>query len=527
MGVTRLLNIQNLDLLAQKLTIRRKEAFVQGLVDRVFDAVITVDESGNIRSVNYRAIEMFDLDADELMGRCVGDFLELDFHPDIGNFLASAASDQTVMEVGALRGDGANFTASMAVNSVPGDDGHTFFVVLLLDVTALRKAQAEAQDIRQRLTDSLESISEGIALWDGNDKLLTCNARFLEFHAAAAHMLTSGCLFKDFVRDSVMLGAPADAEGREREWIARRIERHRKPGGQFLQQTSDGRWLRTVERHTGNGEIICVEADVTEDLAHTDEIAAARDAAEAASRAKSIFLANASHELRTPLNAILGFSEVIRDSALGPSGADRHPAYAADIHKCGADLLRMIDDMLELSRIDSGADKLDESDVNPYDLVADCCDTFKADNEGIGSRLTVKLPPGLQDIRADRLKLKLCLLHLLSNASRFSDDDGDITVSAEMDPAGGIRISVTDKGRGMSADEIERAVEPFGRTGDPMVGDKPGLGLGLALASMEVRQHGGRLDLVSKIGEGTTAAICLPSSRVLSDSTDSGAGALA
>lgn len=516
LGVTRLLNIQNLDLLAQKLTIRRKEAFVQGLVDRAFDAVITVDENGNIRSANNRATDMFDLDSDELVGRCIGDFLELDSQPDTGNFLAEAANDQTVREVAALRGDGAKFTANMAVSRVPGDDGHAFFVVLLLDVTALRKAQADARDIRQRLTDSLESISEGIALWDGNDELLTCNARFLEFHAAAAHMLVSGCLFKDFVRDSIMLGAPADAEGREREWIAQRIERHRRPGGQFLQQTSDGRWLRTVERRTDNGEIICVEADVTEDLARTDEIAASRDAAEAANRAKSAFLANASHELRTPLNAILGFSEVIRDGALGTAGTDRNPDYAADIHKCGTNLLRMIDDMLELSRIDSGADILNESDISPCDLVTECCETLQSDNEGIGRRLTRELPPGLPNIRADRHKLKRCLLHLLNNAVGFSVEDGDITIGAEMDPAGGIRILVSDRGRGMSADEIKRAVEPFGRTGDPMIGDRPGLGLGLTLANMVARQHGGSLEVVSRVGEGTSATICLPPYRVLS-----------
>ena len=527
LGVTRLLNIQTLDLLAQKLTITRKEAFVQGLVDRAFDAVISVDEGGTVRSVNHSGTEMFDLDAEKLTGRCIGDFLELGSQSDAGGFLASAAGNDTAIEVAALRGDGTNFTASMAVTRVPGDDGHSLFVVLLLDVTALRKAQAETRDIRQRLTDSLESISEGIALWDGNDRLLTCNAMFLDFHVAAAHMLTPGSLFGDFVRDSVMLGAPPDAQGREREWIARRIEHHRKPGGRFLQQTSDGRWLRTVERHTGNGEIICVEADVTEDLARTDEIAAARDAAEVASRAKSAFLANASHELRTPLNAILGFSQVIRDGALGPSAADRHPDYADDIHKCGTDLLRMIDDMLELSRIDSGADKLDECDVSLPELVADCRRSLEASHEGIGSRLIVELPPGLPNVRADRLKLERCLLHLLSNAEGFSDKDGGITVSAEMDPAGGIRISVTDKGRGISAEQINRVVEPFDRTDDPMIGGRPGLGLGLTLANMLARQHGGSLDLVSKIGEGTSATICLPPSRVLSGPADSGAGAVA
>ena len=369
LGMTRLLNTLNLRLLTQKITIGRKEAYVRGLLETAFDGVIAVDESGIIRSVNRRAQEIFSRQEDELTGRRFLDMLSMDLQPDAEGFLQAAARRGETMEVTALRGGDEKFLAKMAVTSVPSEDGRALFVVLLLDVTALRKAQVEAMDIRQRLTNSLEAISEGIALWDANDRLLTCNTRFVEFHAAAAHLLTPGCLFSDFVRDSVMLGAPPDALGRERDWIAERLDRYRRPGGRFLQQTSDGRWLRTVERRTANGEIICVEADVTEDQARTAEIATARDAAEAASRAKTRFLANVSHELRMPLNAILGFSAIMRDQESEPLNVDRYHDYATDIHKCGASLLKMIDDTLELARIDWGADKLDEERVGrPQDL---------------------------------------------------------------------------------------------------------------------------------------------------------------
>ncbi len=515
LGMTRQLNIQNLRLLTQNITIGRKEAYVRGLLETAFDGVIAVDESGLIRSANQRAQEMFGLAEDQLIGHRFLDFLFADSHSHAEDFLQAAARQEEAAEVTARRDGGEKFIAKLAVTRVPGDDGHTLFVVLLLDVTALHMAQAEALDIRQRLANSLEAISEGIALWDANDRLLICNARFIEFHAAAAHILLPGCPFGDFVRDSIMLGPPPDAQGREREWIAERMERHRRPVGRFMQQTSEGRWLRTVERRTGNDEIICVETDVTDDQTRTLEIIAACDAAEAASRAKTRFLANVSHELRTPLNAILGFSELIRDGGMGSDSASRYAEYGADIHKCGSSLLKMIDDILELSRIDSGSDELHERRVQLHALIRECCETAEAELEGSDRRLDIRLPDEMPDIQVDRAKIEQCLVRLLRNAIVFTEAGDDIIVGAVVDDGGELRISVADSGCGMPADDTGRVLEPFGRVGDPLVGNKPGLGLGLTLANMAVRQHGGRLEIASETGRGTTATICIPAQRVL------------
>lgn len=516
LGMTRLLNTLNLRLVTQNRTIGRWDAYVRGLVETAFDGVVAVDEDGMIRSANQRAQEMFGRDENELTGLRFSELLSVDGQPDPSAFLLAAAQRETAAEVTALRGGKEEFVAKMAVTRVPGEDARALFVVLLLDVTAQRKAEADAMDIRQRLTDSLESISESIALWDSDDRLLTCNARFVEFHAAAAHLLTPGCLFSDFVRDSIMLGPPPDAEGREREWIAERLARHRGPGGRFLQQTSDGRWLRTMERRTKTGEIICVEADVTDDQMRAAEIAAARDAAETASHAKTRFLANVSHELRTPLNAVIGFSEMMRDQGREPESLDRYRDYAADINECGGNLLKMIDDILELTQIDSGTDKLDESRVDLESLIRECGDLVGRDAGKAGSQISVVLPDGLPDVLADRSKIAQCLVRLMNNAARYSEPDSEITVSAAVDGADGVRISVADSGRGMPVDDIARFMEPFGRASDPFVQDKPGLGLGLPLANLEIRQHGGRLEIVSRKGHGTTATICIPVERVLS-----------
>jgi PAS domain S-box-containing protein len=505
LGVTRLINSQNLDLLAQKLAIKRKEALVQGIVETAFDAVITVDERGLIWSANRRAAEMFDLDTIKLVGRGLGDFLRWDSHLDTGNFLETAAGREDPMEITALRNNGSKFVANMAINKIPADNGQARFIVLLLDVTALRQAQAEARDIGQRLTSSLEAISEGIALWGENGRLLTCNARFQEFHAAAAHMLAPGCLFSDFIRDSVMLGPPPDALGREREWIAERIDRHNKPGGRFLQQTSDGRWLRTIEQRTGSGEIICVETDITDEQINNATIVAARDDAESISQAKTRFLANASHEMRRPLTAILKVSRTMLDEGENPLNAGQSAEHAIEIYRRGARLLTMVDDILELSRIDSGLAQLDESRVDPQLLIRECAVIAGNDMEGFeGPRLKIEIQDGLPDIHVDQSKIRQCLLRLMSHAIDCSQTGTTIDVTANTDHSGAVRISVSG---------VASSVLP-GDTAQSGGFDRSSLGIGLALADAGIRQHGGRLEIVNT-GVSTAITLHIPAERTL------------
>lgn len=229
LGMARVLSRQNLRLLAQRLIIGQKEAYVRSLEETAFDGVIAIDGSGVIRSVNPSAVSMLGRSQEELSGKQFDGFLDFSGREAFKDLLTEPRGRDKTIETAAFRSDGEKFVTRLAVTPVPEENGQTLFVILMLDITGLRQAEAEAADVRTRLTESLQAISEGIALWNSDDRLVTCNARFIEFHAAVARMLVPGCRFADFVRQSVMFGAPQEAIGREGEWIAERIERHNRP----------------------------------------------------------------------------------------------------------------------------------------------------------------------------------------------------------------------------------------------------------------------------------------------------------
>lgn len=517
LGLGRLIGTQDLRLLANKITIGRQDAYLRGLVNAAFDGIITVDEGGSIRSTNRTAERMFGCPEGFLVGQpFTVMFRRTAKHPgDSTKFLEEAALDGEPIEVVGVRRTGENFDASLAVTRVPDED-RILYVLLLLDVSARRKAEMEAAGTRRRLAEAIDSIPDGIVLWDSNDRLSTCNKHYAEFHGPAAHVLTPGCPFDEFVRTATMLDAYPDAEARESEWISERIDRHRNPGESFIQRTAEGRWLRTVERRTADGGIIGVETDVTEEHFRAAQLIRARDTAEAANRAKTKFLANMSHELRTPLNAILGFSEVIRDKMLGEVGNQKYTDYAHDIHRSGSDLLAMIDDILEASRIESGTSLLHEGDVNLYRLIEDGIHTLESASERADVELLLECPEGLPDIRADRRKIKQCLINVVGNAIRFSPAGGKVVVRMRPEDDG-LSISIEDSGPGMTDAEITRALEPFGQVAIYTGREDSGLGLGLPVANMEMEQHGGRIEIISRPGEGTTVILRIPSERLLAD----------
>jgi two-component system, cell cycle sensor histidine kinase PleC len=244
------------------------------------------------------------------------------------------------------------------------------------------------------------------------------------------------------------------------------------------------------------------------------ELESARMAAEESSRVKSQFMANMSHELRTPLNAIIGFSEVIRDALVGPVAA-RYKDYARDIHSSGRHLLGLINDVLDLSKIELGRLELHEEPVVLAKLVSDC-ERFVAERVRASSlELAIDLPSDLPMLRADELRLKQVVLNLLSNAVKFTPVGGRITLRAATTPESGIVLAVADTGIGMKAEEIPIALEPFRQIDSALNRRYEGTGLGLPLARTLVELHGGTLAISSAPGQGTTVTVTLPAERVI------------
>jgi PAS domain S-box-containing protein len=241
---------------------------------------------------------------------------------------------------------------------------------------------------------------------------------------------------------------------------------------------------------------------------------AARQQAEAANQAKSAFLARVSHELRTPLNAVLGFSEMLGSEWLGPLGNPRYREFANDIHSSGKHLLSLIDDILDLSRIEAGRIELREEDVAVAELVDAVGRVLRQRAEAGGLDFSLAVPDGLPSVRGDPRALKQVLLNLLSNAIQFTPSGGRVGCSARRSADGGLCLEVVDSGIGIAASDIAKALEPFGQIDSALARRHRGAGLGLPISRALVELHGGRLDLASEIGKGTTASIRLPPERL-------------
>jgi signal transduction histidine kinase len=243
------------------------------------------------------------------------------------------------------------------------------------------------------------------------------------------------------------------------------------------------------------------------------ELRTARDEAIFANRSKSEFLAIMSHELRTPLNAIIGFSAVMRDETFGALGNARYRSYANDIHSSGAHLLAIINDILDLAKIDAGRMELHEENV---DLVALCAAALRmmgprADEEHILLRYAGSAEPLM--VRIDERLLKQAFLNLVSNAVKFSHPGGEIDIDVRAAEDGAVEIRVIDRGIGMRDDDIPLALKPFVQIENAMRRRYQGTGLGLSLSKAIAELHGGALVIESQIGAGTTATIRLPAKR--------------
>ncbi len=236
--------------------------------------------------------------------------------------------------------------------------------------------------------------------------------------------------------------------------------------------------------------------------------------AEAANRAKSRFLANMSHELRTPLNAIIGFAEVIHNQFKGPVGNPQYIDFARAIHESGRHLVGIINDILDLSKVEEGKLELDEEAVSVPAVIERVTRLMRQGMDSAGLTLAVTVAPALPDVLADALKLDQVLLNILSNAVKFTPPGGRISIEASRN-AGGLAIVVADTGVGVSEDELAEVLKPFVQGRDSERRLVRGTGLGLPLADQMMKLHGGSLSLASRRGEGTIVTLQLPAARLI------------
>jgi signal transduction histidine kinase len=240
------------------------------------------------------------------------------------------------------------------------------------------------------------------------------------------------------------------------------------------------------------------------------QLRSAKEAAECASRMKTQFLANMSHELRTPLNAIIGFSQMIRDEFRGPAGCPEYKDYAGDIHDSSCHLLQIINDLLDVSKIEAGMLTLHESEVDIGHVVEACCRLVKHRADEARVTLAVEMPQPAPILRADDRMLRQIALNLLSNAVKFTPAGGSVAISVTVSAAGEVALAVRDTGIGIAPENFEKVMQPFGQIDGALTRRCEGTGLGLPLTRGLVRLHGGTLTLASELGIGTTVTVRLP-----------------
>ncbi|MES2473023.1 MAG: PAS domain-containing sensor histidine kinase [Pseudomonadota bacterium] len=265
-----------------------------------------------------------------------------------------------------------------------------------------------------------------------------------------------------------------------------------------------------------SGELLCYEGtveDVTEKFEQDRALRVALRQAEIANKMKAAFLAAMSHELKTPLNAVLGFSEIIRDEVLGPVGQDAYRDYAGDIHKSGARLLAIINDVLDVSRLEGGLLTIDARPENVLDLAEQAIRLAQGVTHD-QRRIEVDVPGDMPSLLVDPRRISQALGNLLANALKFTPQTGEVRLAVTRSADGGVLLTVSDTGIGMAQETIAAALEPFRQVDGSLARRFEGTGLGLSISKALAELHGGSLSVQSAVGEGTTVTITLPPTRV-------------
>jgi PAS domain S-box-containing protein len=389
-------------------------------------------------------------------------------------------------------------------------DGGT--VVVQTDVTALKRREQELAETMTLLRGTLDNMEQGLLVVDTSFAIRIWNDRMLELTALPSEIVGQGRALAPLLR--LLTGEGYDGEDLE-AMAARGLSSLRQPQARPGEVRRNGRVIEMRRCAMPDGGVLFTFADITERKSVEVDLRRAKDEAELASRSKTEFLANMSHELRTPLNAIIGFSDILAGQIFGAIGDPRYADYARDIRDSGLHLLNLINDVLDVSKVEFGKVELIEESVDILAVTRSCMRLMRDRAHVAGVSLVHRLPPGLLPLQGDSRRLKQILLNLLSNAVKFTPSGGRVIIDVSY-AADGFRLVVKDTGIGIAAEDLGTALRPFGQIDSRLARKYQGTGLGLPLARSMAELHGGRLELDSKPGHGTIATLWLPPRRILS-----------
>jgi len=380
------------------------------------------------------------------------------------------------------------------------------------EATAVDREARARRTAEARLLSAFESAPAAFALYDGDDRLVLSNSVYRLFFAPIKELIVPGKTFQELSEAAVAHRAYAHTHPDEQEFLRWRMEQHRCGTGDPIIQLRDGRWVLMRERRTMEGDTVLFYSDITPLKEREEQLGLARQQAEQASQAKTAFLANMSHELRTPLNAIIGFSEMIERKVLGPI-SENYRQYGEIVRASGQHLLSIINDILDIAKLNAGKTELHLEPVDINHTIAEAITIMSRKAESAGIAIVTDLTPRCPTIDADPVRIRQVVLNVLANAVKFTPAGGRIDV-ATLVTTTELRITVKDNGVGMAPEDIPRALEPFTQVGRERALAQEGTGLGLPISKTLIELHGGRFEISSAPQQGTTVTINLPIRRV-------------
>ena len=413
-------------------------------------------------------------------------------------------------------------------------DAGLHLIGIAVDITEQKSLAEKTVEADLRLRDAIETIPEAFVLWDAEDRLVLCNSHFQRLHKLPDSAVTPGTSYETVIEVGKM------PEVRTRLHDAGT----QAPGARtFEAQLDDGSWLHISERRTKDGGYVSVGTDITRIKEHEQKLvdndlrlratvidlkrsqtaleqqaleladlaekySEEKNRAEEANQTKSKFLANMSHELRTPLNAIIGFSEIMESGMFGTLGSEKYQEYCHDILTSGHYLLEVINDILDMSKIEAGRMKLDMESLDLSKTLAESLRVVsgRADDKNLVVSADIE---GTISVVADRRAIKQIIVNLLSNAVKFTPDGGKVTVRSRV-LRDSIVLMIADTGIGIAPQSLARLGRPFEQVESQLTKTYHGSGLGLAIARSLTHLHGGTMRLRSKLGTGTVVCVSLP-----------------
>ncbi|KEG19954.1 sensor histidine kinase [Bartonella bacilliformis] len=420
----------------------------------------------------------------------------------------------------------------MRIRAEVTEEEEPHLVGISFDISEQHQFVEQTAQADLRIRDAIENISESFVLWDSEGRLVMSNSKFCEYAAIPKQMLQSGI-------------QRATVTAMARPAISEYFLKEDDGTGNLtsIRQTADGFWLKINERRTQDGGLVCIGTDISELKQQQEKfedserrlfsfiqelkrargnaqqrateveklnksLQAEKERAESANKAKSEFLANISHELRTPLNAILGFSDIMLQSTFGPLGSQRYEEYMRDIHNSGTHLLTLINDILDMSKIEAGRFTLDCKNVDLEPIISEAIRTLTPQAQEKKISITANIAPKLH-AELDCRAMRQIFLNLISNAVKFTPSGGSIDICA-FQKKNDLIFKIKDTGVGIPQSAIKKLGKPFEQVENQFTKTHTGSGLGLAISRSLLELHKGKLEIASEEENGTTVTITIP-----------------